>query len=121
MARMETDYSKHAHFQWKIRRQLEHLSALGIMRETAPLILNGAYFIFSGKSGCSTKECLQLVEHVLKFCPRLHFVGLMTIGEINYDWEQGPNPDFVVSAPVLVRESENEASDWLHKINTSLS
>ena len=45
----------------------------------------------------------------------------MTIGEINYDWEQGPNPDFVVSAPVFVRESENEASDWLHKINTSFS
>ena len=39
MAWMETDYSKHAHFQWKIRRQLEDLSALGIMRETAPLIL----------------------------------------------------------------------------------
>ena len=38
---METDYSKHTHFQWKIRWRLEDLGALRIMGETAPLtILN---------------------------------------------------------------------------------
>ena len=36
MAWIETDYSKHTHFQWKIKWRLEHLGALGIMGETAP-------------------------------------------------------------------------------------
>ena len=31
MARMETDYSKHMHFRWKIKWRLEHLDALGIL------------------------------------------------------------------------------------------
>ena len=31
MAWMETDYSKHTHFRWKIKWRLEHLGALGIM------------------------------------------------------------------------------------------
>ena len=31
---METDYSKHTHFQWKIKWHLEHLGALGIMGQT---------------------------------------------------------------------------------------
>ena len=30
---METDYSKHMHFRWKIKWRLEHLGALGIMDE----------------------------------------------------------------------------------------
>ena len=34
---METDYSKHTHFRWKIKWRLEHLVALGTMGETAPL------------------------------------------------------------------------------------
>ena len=38
MAWMETDYSKHTHFRWKIKWLLEHLSTLGIMGEMAPLI-----------------------------------------------------------------------------------
>ena len=33
MAWMETDYSKHTHFRWKIKWRLEHLGALGIMGE----------------------------------------------------------------------------------------
>ena len=36
MAWMETDYSKHTHFRWKIKWRLEHLGALGIMVDTAP-------------------------------------------------------------------------------------
>ena len=34
MAWMETDYSKHTHFRWKIKWRLEHLGALGIIDET---------------------------------------------------------------------------------------
>ena len=37
MAWMETDHSKHTYFRWKIKWRLEHLGALGIMGEMAPL------------------------------------------------------------------------------------
>ena len=32
---METDYSKHTYFRWKIKWRLEHLGALGTMGEAA--------------------------------------------------------------------------------------
>ena len=35
---MKTDFSKHTHFRWKRKWRLEHLGALGMMGETAPLI-----------------------------------------------------------------------------------
>ena len=35
MAWMETDYSKHTYFRWKVKWRLEHLGALGTMDETA--------------------------------------------------------------------------------------
>ena len=35
MAWMETDYSKHTYFGWKIKWRQEHLGTLGIMGETA--------------------------------------------------------------------------------------
>ena len=35
---METDYSKHTYFRWKVKWRLEHLGALGTMGEIAPLI-----------------------------------------------------------------------------------
>ena len=38
MAWMETDYSKHTYFRWKVKWRLEHLGALGTMGEIAPLI-----------------------------------------------------------------------------------
>ena len=37
MAWMETDYSKHTQFRWKIKWRLEHLGTLGIMGDTVPL------------------------------------------------------------------------------------
>ena len=37
MAWMETDYSKHTYFRWKVNWWLEHLGMLGTMGETAPL------------------------------------------------------------------------------------
>ena len=38
VAWMETDYSKHTNFLWKVKWWLEHLGTLGTMDETAPLI-----------------------------------------------------------------------------------
>ena len=37
LAWMDTDYSKHTHFRRKIKWRLEHLVALEIMGEAAPL------------------------------------------------------------------------------------
>ena len=37
MAWMETDYSKHTYFRWKVKWRLEHLGALGTMGEMTPL------------------------------------------------------------------------------------
>ena len=37
MAWMETDYSKHTYFRWKVKWRLEHLGVLGTMGEIAPL------------------------------------------------------------------------------------
>ena len=34
---METDYSEHTYFQWKVKWRLEHLGALGTMGETVTL------------------------------------------------------------------------------------
>ena len=39
MAWMETYYSKHRYFRWKLKWRLEQLGALEIIGETAPLVL----------------------------------------------------------------------------------
>lgn len=43
------------------------------------------------------------MEHIISHCPHLKFSGLMTIGEMNYDWSQGANPDFIVSTKLFFR------------------
>ncbi|KAG6462184.1 hypothetical protein O3G_MSEX013103 [Manduca sexta] len=50
------------------------------------------------KNGIEPSQCTNLVEHVLKNCPNLEFVGLMTIGIYDYDMSRGPNPDFLCLA-----------------------
>ncbi|XP_014291019.1 pyridoxal phosphate homeostasis protein isoform X1 [Halyomorpha halys] len=47
------------------------------------------------KNGCEPNSCWELVDFVLKNCPHLKFVGLMTIGQYGYDTSLGPNPDFL--------------------------
>ncbi|CAH0394762.1 unnamed protein product [Bemisia tabaci] len=47
------------------------------------------------KSGISCSEVVDVVKHIHDTCPRLNFMGLMTIGEFGYDWSKGPNPDFL--------------------------
>ena len=44
---------------------------------------------------------MELVGHVINNCPKLEFVGLMTIGIYDYDLANGPNPDFQVSLSVF--------------------
>ncbi|XP_019370029.1 PREDICTED: proline synthase co-transcribed bacterial homolog protein [Gavialis gangeticus] len=48
------------------------------------------------KHGLPPGETVPTVEHVIKKCPGLEFVGLMTIGSIGHDLNKGPNPDFQV-------------------------
>ncbi|CAG5014199.1 unnamed protein product [Parnassius apollo] len=50
------------------------------------------------KNGIEPSETCKLVEYVLKNCPHLEFVGLMTIGQYDYDVSKGPNPDFITLA-----------------------
>ncbi|XP_069474061.1 pyridoxal phosphate homeostasis protein [Ambystoma mexicanum] len=46
------------------------------------------------KHGLPPTETVATVDHIIKKCPSLEMVGLMTIGSYGYDLSQGPNPDF---------------------------
>uniref|UniRef100_K7FYQ0 Pyridoxal phosphate homeostasis protein n=1 Tax=Pelodiscus sinensis TaxID=13735 RepID=K7FYQ0_PELSI len=46
------------------------------------------------KHGLPPAETVGTVEHIIKQCPSLEFVGLMTIGSFGHDLSKGPNPDF---------------------------
>lgn len=48
------------------------------------------------KSGVHPDNVNDLVSHVMKNCPHLNLLGLMTIGAFDHDLSQGPNPDFQV-------------------------
>ena len=48
------------------------------------------------KSGCHPTECVNVVDHVRTKCPALQFCGLMTIGSFDHNYEEGPNPDFLL-------------------------
>ncbi|XP_034617846.1 pyridoxal phosphate homeostasis protein [Trachemys scripta elegans] len=48
------------------------------------------------KHGLPPGETVGTVEHIIKECPSLEFVGLMTIGSFGHDLSKGPNPDFQV-------------------------
>lgn len=47
------------------------------------------------KSGCDPAEASGLVRHIHEQCPCLEAVGLMTIGQYDYDVSRGPNPDML--------------------------
>ncbi|XP_078521543.1 pyridoxal phosphate homeostasis protein [Lissotriton helveticus] len=46
------------------------------------------------KHGLPPADTVATVDHIIKKCPSLEMVGLMTIGSYGHDLEQGPNPDF---------------------------
>lgn len=55
------------------------------------------------KNGLEPSELISVVEHVVKNCQNLEFVGLMTIGDLGHSlasahsYEDGsPNPDFLL-------------------------
>jgi len=49
------------------------------------------------KHGCKPDEAVAVVSHVLESCKQLEFVGLMTIGAIDYEpTDTEINPDFQV-------------------------
>ena len=58
MAWMETDYSKHTYFRWKVKWRLEHLGALGTMNETAPLSSWG----LKAETAWKTKTTMSLIR-----------------------------------------------------------
>ena len=52
---METDYSEHTHYRWKIKWRLEHLGALGIM-------VAGPFNIQMGGTQLSAETCCKEVK-----------------------------------------------------------
>lgn len=48
--------------------------------------------IIASKSGCLPEECIPLAEFILSSCPKLHLMGLMTVGKLNAP----PEPYFQV-------------------------
>jgi len=82
------------------------------------------------KHGCDPGAVAGLVSHILKACPHLEFIGLMTIGSVDHDPSTGPNPDFqkliccksnVCEAlslnPALVELSMGMSADFEHAIS----
>ena len=49
------------------------------------------------KHGCEPNEAVTIVSHIIESCQQLEFVGLMTIGAIDYEpTDTEINPDFQV-------------------------
>lgn len=53
--------------------------------------------IIASKSGCLPEECIPLAEFILSSCPKLHLMGLMTVGKLNAP----PEPYFQVMHNLL--------------------
>ncbi len=51
----------------------------------------------ASKAGVLPSVAVQVSKEIVQSCPKLDYVGLMTIGAANND-TQGPNPDFLVLA-----------------------
>ena len=58
------------------------------------------------KSGCLPEECIPLAEFILSSCPKLHLMGLMTVGKL----DAPPEPYFQklvdLRAELLAKHSE---------------
>jgi len=54
----------------------------------------------ASKSGLPPNSVEDVVEFVTRECPRLRFLGLMTIGSYDARELEGPDPDFVLLAKV---------------------
>jgi uncharacterized pyridoxal phosphate-containing UPF0001 family protein len=49
----------------------------------------------ASKAGILPSEAVHMSKEIVHSCPKLDYVGLMTIGAAEHD-TQGPNPDFLV-------------------------
>lgn len=47
------------------------------------------------KHGVTVEEAVKLFGYVLENCKNLEVQGVMTIGQYDYDYSLGPNPDFI--------------------------
>lgn len=65
--------------------------------------------LHTGKQGCTAEELPELVHYLLKECSHLELCGLMTIGRMRHSIQQGPNPDFTVSAANLYQSCSESA------------
>ena len=86
MAWMETDYSKHTYFRWKIKWRLEHLGALGIMDKTAPLRMQSS----------NVFVCLFVCLFAGKLTSASGVVPLQLLSTAVGVWE-GPVPSFLLT------------------------
>ena len=88
MAWMETDYSKHTYFRWKIKWRLEHLGAPGIMGERPvkqrPIISQPA------KTDGFSASCFARKIRLFSQANNLATTGL-TVQILESEWSREPN------------------------------
>ena len=98
MARMETDYSKHTYFWWKVKWRLEHLGALGTMGETTPLItiirlfvfeksfpVKSTYYLFP-QSSSYLKLKTQILCNLVLNCSPFLASGCVLSASVSFGW-----------------------------------
>ena len=69
MAWMEMDYSKHVLFRWKIKWQLEHLGALGIMAEFLNFV---EFFSLTNSFSVDTSKRISTAMWAMKVMDAAH-------------------------------------------------
>ena len=60
-------------------RKIPNLRSTRVARRRTPCSL----CFTTRKSGCLPEECLPLAEFILSSCPKLHLMGLMTVGKLD--------------------------------------
>ncbi|CAH0401597.1 unnamed protein product [Chilo suppressalis] len=96
--------------QWlKLRKEEEKLKVMVQINTSAE----------EAKNGIEPAQSTKLVEHVLKSCLNLEFIGLMTIGQYDYDTSKGPNPDFLTLAKCRQEVCDNLKLD-INKVELSM-
>ncbi|XP_041369277.1 pyridoxal phosphate homeostasis protein-like isoform X2 [Gigantopelta aegis] len=69
---------------WGRRKKTDHLKVMVQINTSEE----------ESKSGCSKCDASRLVKYVIEKCSQLQFMGLMTIGSLDHNLKDGPNPDF---------------------------
>lgn len=77
--------------------------------------------LHTGKQGCTAEELPELVHYLLKECSHLELCGLMTIGRMRHSIQQGPNPDFTVSAANLYQSCSESLTTGMFVVTDTSS